>query len=49
MSWKKTLIPLACVPIILLLAYGFRTDPRAIPSPLVEKAAPSFKLAVYDG
>jgi cytochrome c biogenesis protein CcmG/thiol:disulfide interchange protein DsbE len=43
------LIPLACVPLIVLLAYGFRTDPKAIPSPLVEKAAPGFRIAVYDG
>ena len=49
MSWKKALIPLACVPVIILLAYGFWTDPRAIPSPLVEKAAPNFKITVYDG
>ncbi len=49
MSWKKALIPLACLPLILLLAYGFRTDPRAIPSPLVEKAAPAFELTIYDG
>ena len=49
MSWKKALIPLACVPLIILLAYGFRTDPKAIPSPLVEKAAPGFRIAIYDG
>ena len=49
MSWKKALIPLACVPIILLLAYGFRTDPRAIPSPLVQKPAPLFRLLAYEG
>lgn len=49
MSWKKVLIPLAGVPLIILLAYGFWTDPRAIPSPLVRKAAPSFRLAIYDG
>ena len=49
MSWKKALIPLACVPVIILLAYGFWTDPRAIPSPLVQKPAPDFKIAVFDG
>jgi cytochrome c biogenesis protein CcmG/thiol:disulfide interchange protein DsbE len=49
MSWKKALIPLAIVPVILLLAYGFRTDPKAIPSPLVRKAAPSFRMAIFDG
>ncbi|MEK7204857.1 MAG: TlpA disulfide reductase family protein [candidate division NC10 bacterium] len=49
MSWKKALIPLASVPLILLLAYGFRTDPKAIPSPLIRKAAPSFRMTVFDG
>jgi len=49
MSWKKLLIPLASVPIILLLAYGFRTDPKAIPSPLVQKPAPEFRLKTFDG
>lgn len=48
MSWKKALIPLAFVPLIVLLAYGFRTDPKAIPSPLVRKTAPSFRIAIYD-
>jgi cytochrome c biogenesis protein CcmG/thiol:disulfide interchange protein DsbE len=37
------------VPLIILLAYGFRTDPKAIPSPLVQKAAPGFRIAIYDG
>ncbi len=49
MSWKRALIPLACVPLIILLAYGFRTDPKAIPSPLVQKMAPGFRIAIYDG
>lgn len=49
MSWKKLLIPLASVPVILLLAYGFRTDPKAIPSPLVQKPAPEFRLKTFDG
>jgi cytochrome c biogenesis protein CcmG/thiol:disulfide interchange protein DsbE len=49
MRWKALLIPLAAVPVILLLAYGFRTDPRAIPSPLLAKAAPAFTLATFDG
>jgi cytochrome c biogenesis protein CcmG/thiol:disulfide interchange protein DsbE len=49
MTWKTLLVPLASVPVILLLAYGFRTDPRAIPSPLVTKPAPAFRLAAFDG
>ncbi len=46
---KRILIPLAAVPVILLLAYGFWTDPRAIPSPLVQKPAPEFRLAAIEG
>jgi cytochrome c biogenesis protein CcmG, thiol:disulfide interchange protein DsbE len=49
MTWKRLLIPLASVPVILLLAYGFRTDPKAIPSPLVQKPAPEFRLTAYGG
>ncbi len=49
MSWKKALIPLVALPLIGLLAYGFTTDPRAIPSPLVKKPAPPFTLKVFDG
>jgi cytochrome c biogenesis protein CcmG/thiol:disulfide interchange protein DsbE len=49
MSWKKLLIPLASVPVILLLAYGFRVDPKAIPSPLIQKAAPDFRLKAFGG
>ncbi len=49
MSWKKALIPLAALPLIGLLAYGFTTDPRAIPSPLIKKPAPPFTLKLFDG
>ena len=43
------LVPLAAVPLLLLLAYGFRTDPRSIPSPLLQKPAPSFRLEILGG
>ena len=42
-------IPLAVVPVLVLLAYGFRTDPREIPSPLVGKPAAPFALTTFDG
>ncbi|HUG38455.1 MAG TPA: redoxin domain-containing protein [Candidatus Limnocylindrales bacterium] len=42
-------IPLAVVPVLVLLAYGFQTDPRAIPSPLVGKPAAAFELKAFDG
>jgi cytochrome c biogenesis protein CcmG/thiol:disulfide interchange protein DsbE len=45
----RWLIPLAAVPVLVLLAYGFRTDPRAIPSPLVGKPAAKFALTTFDG
>jgi cytochrome c biogenesis protein CcmG/thiol:disulfide interchange protein DsbE len=45
----KWLIPLSVVPVVALLAYGFRTDPRAIPSPLVGRPAASFNLRAFDG
>ena len=43
---------LALLPVLTLiglLAYGFRTDPRAIPSPLVGIRAPDFALPLFDG
>ncbi|MGH7366777.1 MAG: TlpA family protein disulfide reductase [Candidatus Rokuibacteriota bacterium] len=42
-------IPLAVVPVLVLLAYGFRTDPREIPSPLLGKPASPFTLTTFDG
>ncbi len=48
-KWGKWAIPLSVVPLLILLAYGFRTDPRAIPSPLVGRPAPRFALALFDG
>ena len=49
LRWKRVVIPLSVLPILLLLAYGFRTDPRAVPSPLIEKDAPPFSLSLFDG
>jgi len=46
---KKILVPLSIIPLLALLAWGFRTDPKAIPSPLVGKPAPPFKLQLFDG
>jgi cytochrome c biogenesis protein CcmG/thiol:disulfide interchange protein DsbE len=42
-------IPLAVVPVLVLLGYGFRTDPREIPSPLLGKPASPFTLTAFDG
>jgi cytochrome c biogenesis protein CcmG/thiol:disulfide interchange protein DsbE len=46
---RRWLIPLAAVPVLAVLAYGFRTDPRAIPSPLVGRPAVPISLTAYDG
>ncbi len=46
---KRWLIPLAAVPVLAVLAYGFRSDPRAIPSPLVGRPAAPFALTSYEG
>ena len=45
----RWLIPVAVLPVLLLLAYGFRTDPREIPSPLIGKPAAAFALRTFDG
>ncbi len=45
----RWLIPLAALPVVGLLAYGFRADPRAVPSPLVGRPAPAFALTSFDG
>jgi cytochrome c biogenesis protein CcmG/thiol:disulfide interchange protein DsbE len=45
----RWLIPLAAIPVLALLAYGFRANPRDIPSPLVGRPAPPFTLTTFDG
>ena len=45
----RWLIPLAALPVLALLAYGFRVSPRDIPSPLLERTAPAFALTTLDG
>jgi cytochrome c biogenesis protein CcmG, thiol:disulfide interchange protein DsbE len=47
-AWRW-LVPLAAVPVLALLAYGFRLNPRDIPSPLVGRAAAPFALTTFDG
>jgi cytochrome c biogenesis protein CcmG/thiol:disulfide interchange protein DsbE len=45
----RWLIPLATIPVLGLLAYGFRVDPRAVPSPLIGRPATPFTLATLEG
>jgi cytochrome c biogenesis protein CcmG, thiol:disulfide interchange protein DsbE len=47
-GWRW-LLPLAAVPVLALLAYGFRLNPRDIPSPLLGRPAAAFALTSYDG
>ena len=42
-------LPLAALPLLALLAYGFVLDPRSIPSPLVGRPAAAFSLTAFDG
>ena len=49
MRWVKAIIPLSVVGLLLLFAYGFWTNPRQIPSPLVGRPAPDFTLTLLDG
>jgi len=49
-TWKRFVIVLVPVVGLLgLLAYGFRTDPREIRSPLLGRPAGPFSLALFDG
>ncbi|PTL35400.1 hypothetical protein CLG94_10045 [Candidatus Methylomirabilis limnetica] len=48
-TWKKLSLLLSIIPLLLLLAYGFKTNPREVPSPLVGHQAPAFALSMFDG
>jgi len=47
--WKVIAVLAVVSAVIGLLAYGFTTDPRAIPSTMVGKPAPGFSLTLFDG
>ena len=47
-AWRW-LIPLSAVPVLALLAYGFKLNPRDVPSPLVGRAAAPFALTTFEG
>ncbi|HXH82438.1 MAG TPA: TlpA disulfide reductase family protein [Candidatus Tectomicrobia bacterium] len=47
-AWRW-LLPAAALPVLALLAYGFRVDPRDVPSPLVGRPAAAFTLTSFDG
>ena len=46
---KKFLIPIGLFVVLgVLLAFGLKLDPRKIPSPLVDKPLPGFKLSTLE-
>jgi cytochrome c biogenesis protein CcmG/thiol:disulfide interchange protein DsbE len=45
----RWLIPVAALPVLALLAYGFRLNPRDVPSPLVNRPAAAFTLTSFTG
>lgn len=45
----KIVIPMAGVPILLLLGWGMNQDPRAVPTPLVNTRAPEFAKETLTG
>jgi len=45
----RWLLPLTAVPVLALLAYGFRVNPRDIRSPLVGRPAAPFTLTSFEG
>lgn len=47
--WKKVLVSATIVGLLAVLAFGLTLDPRAIPSPLVEKEAPDFSMTTFSG
>ena len=47
--YLRWLIPAAALPILGLLAYGFRVNPRDIPTPLIDRPAAAFALTSYAG
>jgi cytochrome c biogenesis protein CcmG/thiol:disulfide interchange protein DsbE len=48
-SLWRWIIPLSVLPLIGLLAFGFRVNPRDIPSPLIDRPAAAFRLQSFGG
>ena len=47
-GWRW-ILPLSALPVLALLAYGFRLNPRDVPSPLIGRPAAAFALTTFDG
>jgi cytochrome c biogenesis protein CcmG/thiol:disulfide interchange protein DsbE len=46
---KKVLVPLVILGLLGVFAFGLTRDPRAVPSPLVDKEAPDFSMTTFEG
>lgn len=46
---RWVLVPVIVVPLVLILSHGFGRDPQAIPSRLIGKPMPTFRLVTLDG
>jgi cytochrome c biogenesis protein CcmG/thiol:disulfide interchange protein DsbE len=47
--YLRWLLPAAVLPILGLLAFGFRVNHRDIPTPLIDRPAGAFALTSYEG
>ncbi len=45
----RWILPLSALPVLALLAYGFRLNPREVPSPLIGRPAAPFTLTTFEG
>jgi len=48
-SWKFWAVWVIVMGLIILLAFGFTTDPKKVPSPLMGRTAPDFKVDELNG
>lgn len=47
--WRWLVLPVVAVPLVWLLFAGFGRDPREVPSPLIGRSMPEFRLTTIDG
>ena len=48
-SWKFWAVWVIVLGLIILLAFGFTTDPKKVPSPLIGRPAPNFQFEELNG
>ena len=48
-SWKFWAVWIIILGLIILLSFGFTTDPKKVPSPLIGRLAPDFKVDELNG